>query len=225
MQFTDPTLLPSLITAFVGFVVASYLFSLWYRQSARMYTDLPLMFSLSILGTGVNMLIHAIPLVLQTESTLALFKVRSLAIGLSVIPMMGILLHIWLPKFAKWHVRLLVTIVFYWTLVASFGLNQTSIILLTVPVLLVFTLGLTVTFAITWKTGRLKEVRSDLLVVSLLLAFSTQALKVPFLLLGLDAMTYLLNVAMMILIAIALINPWYHRMESATEVTVQAVTY
>jgi len=225
MQFTDPTLLPSLITAFVGFVVASYLFSLWYRQSARMYTDLPLMFSLSILGTGVNMLIHAIPLILQMESTLALFKIRSLAIGLSVIPMMGILLHIWLPKFAKWHVRLLVTIVFYWALVASFGPNQTSIILLTVPVLLVFTLGLIVTFAITWKTGRLKEVRSDLLVVSLLLAFATQALKVPLLILGLDAMTYLLNVAMMILIAIALVNPWYHRMELATEVTVQAVTY
>jgi hypothetical protein len=139
--------------------------------------------------------------------------------------MMGILLHIWLPKFAKWHLRFLVAIVFYWALVASLGPNQTSIILLTVPVLLVFTLGLIVTFAITWKTGRLKEVRSDLLVASLLLAFSTQALKVPFLIWGLDAMTYLLNVAMMILIALALVNPWYHRMESANEVTVQAVTY
>ncbi|TFG14348.1 hypothetical protein EU537_03975 [Candidatus Thorarchaeota archaeon] len=225
MQLTDPTLLPSFITAFIGFIVASYLFSLWYRQSARMYTDLPLMFSLSILGTGVNMLIHAIPIILQMESTLALFKIRSLAIGLSVIPMMGILLHIWLPKYTRWHVRFLVSIVLYWALVASVGPNQTSIILLTVPVLLIFTLGLIVTFAITWKTGRLKEVRSDLLVVSLLLAFATQALKVPFLLWGLDTMTYLLNVAMMILIAIALVNPWYHRIEATNEVTVQAVTY
>lgn len=225
MQFTDPTLIPSLLTAVVAALVATYLFRLWHRQQVKMYTDLPIMFCLCFIGTTANMLIHAIPILLQLEQTLFLFRIRSFAIGLSVIPMMGMVLNIWLSKYEKWHIRSLIAVVGYWFVVVFLGTTEELIILLTVPILLAFTLGLTATFVITWKTQRLQEVRSDLLVVALILAFLSQALKVPLMAAGLDPFVYLLTTAMMIMVGLALVNPWYKTVQKKSPEAVEVAAY
>ena len=217
MQIIDPTLIPSLISVVVTLAVAAYLFNLWRLQTTRILTDLPLMFSLSFVGTAANMLIHAIPILLGMESTLALFALRSFVIGLGVIPMVGILLHIWFPQFEKWHIRTMLLFVIYWAVVVLISPDETTIILLTVPLLMISILGLIITFAITWKTGRLKEVRSDLLVISLCLGLVTQGLKVPLMNIGLDPLVYLMNVIMMIMVAVALVNPWFKGMKKPSE--------
>jgi hypothetical protein len=209
MQITDLSLISPILTAGVAFLVALYLYQLWHRQPTRMFTDLPLMFSLSFVGTAANMTASAIPLLLQMEETFTMFRVRSLFICLSVIPMLGITLSIWIPRLAKWHPRIMAGIVVYWTLVALFGPTVELIMIMTVPILLVFTVVLMATFTITWRTGRLKEVRSDLLVVSLLMAFLSQALRVTFMNAGLSVVGDVFNLIMILGIGIALVNPWY----------------
>jgi len=82
---------------------------------------------------------------------------------------------------------------------------------LLIPLLLIFSLGMLTTFGITWKTGRLKEVRSNLMMLSLAIGFISQALKLPLQSLGLD--WFIVSIAAMtaVIAAVALANPWYHR--------------
>jgi hypothetical protein len=68
-----------------------------------------------------------------------------------------------------------------------------------------------VTFAITWKTGRLKEVRSDLMIVSLLIGFISQVIKVPFQTAGLDWIPVSIAAMSGVIAAVALSNPWFYR--------------
>lgn len=208
MQITDVSFYPSALTAFVAIIGALYLYNVWRVQENRMTSDLPFLFSLSFIGTAANMALHALPILFNMELTLSIFRFRSLAIGLTVIPMIGMVFNIWLPRHAKWHPRALLAIVVYWISVAALGPDEPTIILLTVPILLVFALALTATFAVTWKTGRLKEVRSDLLVVALIFAIIAQGAKVPMMLAGLDALTYFFTAIMITLIILGLVNPW-----------------
>jgi hypothetical protein len=64
-----------------------------------------------------------------------------------------------------------------------------------------------VTFAITWKTNRLKEIRSELLVLTFALGTAGQGVKAV---LNLDFATQLFTAVGTILIVLALVNPWYH---------------
>ena len=75
------------------------------------------------------------------------------------------------------------------------------------------------TFSITWKTGRLKEVRSDLMIVSIIFGMASQVLRVP--LLG-STFFYVPDVFFMLsmlFIAIAFANPWYRRELNGKEST------
>ncbi len=225
MQLTDPTLIPSLSTAVVAAFVAIYLFRLWYTQPVKMYTDLPIMFSMCFTGLTADMLTLAIPILLQIELTLLLFKIRALAIGLTVLPMMVMVLNIWMSKYEKWHIRFMMAIISYWFIAVLLGISQETIILMVSPIMLVFTLGLTATFVITWKTKRLQEVRSDLLVVALVFAFFSQALKVPLMNAGLESLGFVMTMIMIIMVSIALVNPWYKKEQTKPKEAIETVAY
>jgi hypothetical protein len=85
------------------------------------------------------------------------------------------------------------------------------IMLLHLPVILTFMGGMVLTFAITWKTGRLKEVRSDLMVFSAVLSLIGQMSLVVLLSMGLAAVWSILTVVATLLATLALVNPWYNR--------------
>lgn len=216
MQITDLTFFPSIITAIAAIIGAVLLYNIWRKQENRLTSDLPLMFSLTFVGTAANMLIHAIPILLAMEPTLILFRMRSLAIGLTIVPMAGMVFNIWLPRFIKWHTRGMLGLFAYWLAVVIIGPSEPAIILLTVPILMVFAIALTATFAITWKTGRLKEVRSDLLVVALIMAVLSQGLKVPLMNAGLDLLAYLMTMTMIVLVVLGLLNPWKKEIAPST---------
>jgi hypothetical protein len=217
----DITFISSFSTAIITAIVSVYLFRLWYKQSSRMYTDLPLMFSLSFLATAVNMFLNAAPVLLQIEYTYSLFQIRAFFICLSVIPMLGMVLHIWLARFAKWHIRIMVLIVAYWLAVTLLAPDESTLMALAIPVMLVFTLSLIATFVVTWYTGRLKEVRSDLLVFGLALAFVSQALRVTLLNAGLGVVGDILNLFGLVAVSLALVNPWYNPESMPREIPVE----
>ena len=88
-----------------------------------------------------------------------------------------------------------------------------------IPWILGFGLLMLVTFAITWKTRRLKEVRSDLMIVSIIFGLVSQVLRVP--LLG-SVFFYVPDVFLMLsmlFIAIAFGNPWYKKQLNGKEST------
>lgn len=224
----DITFISSFSTAIITAIVSIYLFRLWYRQSSRMYTDLPLMFSFSFLATAINMFLNAAPVLLQIEYTYSLFQIRAFFICLSVIPMLGMVLHIWLPRFAKWHIRIMAIIAAYWTAVTLLAPDEGTLMAFAIPVILAFTLSLIATFVITWYTGRLKEVRSDLLVFGLALAFVSQALRVTLLNAGLSVVGDVLNLFGLVAVSLALVNPWYkpeNRPREAPPEEIEANTY
>ncbi len=209
MQMTYISVWSCAITALIAFLGAIFLFRIWHNQENRLPTDLPLLFSLSFLGTAANMTIYVLPSILIIEPSLTLFKIRSLAVGLATIPMAGMVLNIWLPNYARWHIRSMILIVFYWITVLLFVQSEPLIIVLTVPILLMFALALVVTFAITWKTHRLREVRSELIVIGLLIAVVFQALKVPLLVAGLEYVGFMMTTVMIFLVTLGLLNPWH----------------
>ncbi len=172
-------------------------------------TDLPLVFSVTGVFQGLNAMLITLPTIGLMESSLELFRIRSLVIGGAILPILVIVLHIWMPSHQKYHKRVTFLVTLYWVLVALFGTSDVMIMIFSIPVLLVIGVAMTVTFIVTWKTGRLKEVRSELLVVAAILGLATQILRVP---LMTTSMFYLPDVMLgisMFLIALAIANPWY----------------
>ncbi|MHA1908022.1 MAG: hypothetical protein ACW98Y_12050 [Candidatus Thorarchaeota archaeon] len=225
MQILDISFLSTFATSIITFFVAGYLYRLWRGQSNRLMTDLPLIFSVSFLFTGGSMFLSSAPGLMIVEYSLALFRVRALFVCLSVMPMLAVILHIWLPRYAQWHRRVMAIIFVYWVVVAAFGPDEATIMSLVIPVLLVFNLAMIVTFAITWKTGRLKEVRSDLLVFGLSLAFVSQGLRVTLLNAGLSVVGDVFNLLMLFIISLALVNPWYKKTPKRVEEPIETVAY
>lgn len=88
-------------------------------------------------------------------------------------------LFIWDTRFKHRHPHILLVVGAYWSAVALLAPTAAIIMTLTIPILLAGFIGLLGTFIATWKTERLKEIRSDLLVVSILCLIATQVLKVP----------------------------------------------
>jgi hypothetical protein len=113
----------------------------------------------------------------------------------------------------------------YWVAAAAFAPDEGMIMLLVIPGMLVFNLSLVATFAITWKTGRLKEVRSDLLVFGLSLAIVSQGLRVTLLNAGLSVVGDVINLLMLFIISLALVNPWYKKEPKPIEEPIEAVAY
>ncbi|MHA2371402.1 MAG: hypothetical protein ACXAEB_00170 [Candidatus Thorarchaeota archaeon] len=203
MQFIpDLTIVSNLVTIALSTIMAMYLISIWYRQERRLNTDLPLMFGITFVAQAVNNLIRILPMLGLVEASMMLFRIRSMVIIATAFPLLGVVLHIWLPRFRKHHMRILGLLVVYWTLVAMFAPTEESIILLVMPIILTLTIGMIVTFLITWKTGRLKEIRSDLVVLSFIFGIASQIVATQIIL------NNTLTALATIVSTLGLTNPW-----------------
>jgi hypothetical protein len=136
----------------------------------------------------------------------------------SALPLLAALLAIWLPRFQHRHAQIMLLSIAYWFTISLIGPTEVFIMALLIPLLLAFSFGMIVTFAITWKTGRLQEVRSDLMVVSIGLGFVSQAIKIPMQAAGFDWVILSIAALTAVLAGIALYNPWFRRQQAPKQV-------
>ncbi len=216
MQVTlDTTIMPSVVAAIVSIVLSMYLFLLWYRQENRLYSDLPLAFSIVFTAHALNQMLLSLTMIGLIPTSLEFFRVRALVVGGIALPMMVVLLNIWLHRFQKHHLRIMGLMTAYWVAIALFGPTQDTIMMLHLPLIIAFIGGMVLTFIITWKTGRLKEVRSDLMVISTLLSLVGQVSRIPLSTAGLGFVSGAITVAATLLATVALSNPWYRREQAS----------
>jgi len=206
---TDLVIISGLLSLVLSATIGVYLFRLWRRQDTRLMTDLPLVFAITTICQALQLFILTLPNIGIISQSLELFRLRSLIIGGSTVPVLGALLQIWAPKFEKYHNRLVLLFSAYWAIMALFGIDESFIMNTTIPLILGFGIVMIATFTITWKTGRLKEVRSDLMVVSVIIGMASQTLRVPLLTTGFFYVPDLLLMLSMIFIALAFGNPWF----------------
>lgn len=211
MQITSLYIISTLTAVIMSAILACYLIFRWSRQGTKMYSDLPFVFGVTFIMQGLNMLIQMLVTATILPDTLEVFRFRSLVIAGTAFPMLGALLAIWMPRKRKHHWKILVVVLIYWVLVSFYAPDKTMIQGLLIPVLLVMMIGLAITFAITWKTGRLKEVRSDLMLLCLILIILSQLTRIPLSDMGLVFIPDSINVIATIIATIALVNPWYKR--------------
>jgi hypothetical protein len=208
---TDLSLFTGIAASALAAALAAYLIVLWLRQKNRLLTDLPLMFGIVFIAHAMNQSIVLLSESGVLEMTLGVFKIRALIVGGIALPLVGVLLHIWMPRIRRHHMRILGLVTLYWLIVVVFGFTQNMIMLLHLPVIIIFMGGMVLTFAITWKTGRLKEVRSDLMVFSAVLSLVGQMSLVILLSMGLAAVWSILTVVATLCATLALVNPWYNK--------------
>lgn len=68
--------------------------------------------------------------------------------------------------------------------------------------------GIIITFAVTYKTGRLKEVRSGFIVIAMSLAFVSQLSKVSLMAMGLSFIADIITITTVLLLVLGVANPW-----------------
>ncbi len=210
LQFViDLMLLSGLAASFLAAIMALYLIYTWTRQKNRLLTDLPLLFGIVFVAHATNQTILLLSEYGILAMTLEVFKVRALIVGGIALPLVGVLLHIWLPRIQRYHLRIIGLITLYWVAVLFLGTSQEVIMLLHLPIIMIFMGGMVLTFAITWKTGRLKEVRSDLMVFSAGLSFIGQTGMVTLTAMGLAMVPAVITGIATALATLALVNPWY----------------
>jgi len=123
--------------------------------------------------------------------------------------MLGVMLHIWMPSRQKHHSKIVLALCVYWVFAELISPTSEMIMTLTIPPLIFLMIGWLVTFTITWKTGRLKEVRSDLMVIGTIITMFGQVGRIPFTAMGLTFLPDTLNAIGTIFFTLALTNPWY----------------
>jgi hypothetical protein len=165
----------------ISAIVGTWLFRLWYKQNTRLITDLPLVFAVMAIGQACQNVIVTLQNIGILDNSVLFLKIRSLIIACSIIPLFGAVLQIWLPRIKKYHVRILAGISFYWAGVVALSPTSELVMALTIPLILISGLMMMVTFIITWKTGRLKEIRSSVVVFTIPFMLASQILRVPLL--------------------------------------------
>ncbi|TFG28297.1 hypothetical protein EU528_11445 [Candidatus Thorarchaeota archaeon] len=178
---TDLVILSTITTILISTTVGVYLLRLWFKQSNRLITDLPLVFGVTTLSHSCQVLVLALQNLGILEATLEFLKIRSLIISGSIIPVIGAILQIWAPRIQRHHIKILAGVTAYWWLIAIFGTSEALIMNATIPLILIAGVAMFATFFITWKTGRLKEIRSDLMIVGIPPAMASQLLRVALL--------------------------------------------
>jgi hypothetical protein len=210
MQFIiDLTLFSGITASLVAAILATYLIYLWFRQENRLLTDLPLMFGIVFIAHACNQFIVLLSETGLLVTTIEIFRIRALFVGGIALPLVGVLLHIWLPSIRKYHTRIIGLVTLYWMAVALLCPTQEIIMMLHMPIILIFMGGMVLTFAITWKTGRLKEVRSDLMVFSAILSLVGQLSLISLTSMGLNFVSGAIMVVATLCATLALANPWY----------------
>jgi hypothetical protein len=208
---SDIVLYSNILIGIITFSMGAYLLHLWYKQETRLVSDLPLVFGISFTTQSMNNTIVSLANLGIIEMTMSVFRVRSLLIGGSVVPILGAILNIWAPRYSKYHTRLVTLFAAFWVITGLILPTQELIMILHIPLMLVFGLMLVATFFITWKTGRLKEVRSGMMVVGTFLGIIGQGARVPLLNSPFFFVPDILLLVSMVVVLVALTNPWYHR--------------
>jgi hypothetical protein len=214
-------LLSNFVTILVSASVGFYLLRVWLHQSNRLITDLPLVFAITTMSQAFQTVVLALPTMGFIEPSMDLFRLRSMIIGGSIIPLVGALLQIWAPKIQKHHNKILGTVTAYWILVALLGSTESIIMTLTIPLIVIAGMMMMVTFIITWKTGRLKEIRSEVMIAAIPFAMVSQILRVP---LMTTSLFYIPDVLLALSLAIttfAFANPWNKKSAISREVSEQ----
>lgn len=204
---TEFVIFSSITIVIISAIVGTYLLRLWFNQSSRLLTDLPLVFAITAISHACQTLVVALSTLGIIEPSLDFFKLRSIIISASIIPVLGALLQIWAPRIQKYHMRILMGVTAYWILVVFFGTSDSIIMTLTIPLILLVGLMMMVTFIITWKTGRLKEIRSGVMVISLPIILASQILRVPLLETSLFYVPDILLVTSLIITVFAFVKP------------------
>lgn len=208
---TEFVIISNIITILISASVGAYLLRIWLHQTNRLITDLPLVFAITTISQAFQTLVLALPYAGVIEPSMYLFRLRSIIIGGSIIPLIGALLQIWLPRIMKYHNTILASVTLYWTLVALLGLTESIIMSLTIPIIVVVALMMMVTFIITWKTGRLKEIRSEVMIAAIPFALISQISRVPLLTTSLFYVSDVFLAISLIITAFAFTNPWKKR--------------
>ncbi|MCK5390167.1 MAG: hypothetical protein KAJ36_06740, partial [Candidatus Thorarchaeota archaeon] len=164
---TEVVIFSSISIVIISTIVGTYLLRLWYKQSNRLITDLPLVFAIMTISQAAQNIVVALQSLGVIDDSLVFLRLRSLIIACSIIPLFGAVLQIWLPKIQKYHIRILIGISAYWAVIALFGATASFIMSMTIPLIIISGIMMMVTFIITWKTGRLKEIRSEIIVFSI----------------------------------------------------------
>ncbi len=202
----------SIIGGLISVLCGAYLVNLWRKQETRIITDIPLMFGGTFMAIGLNFIVMGAMNIGLIPDTMEFFRLRTLfLISGSVIPLFVAILHIWFARFRKYFPHAVVTLSGYWTIASLFGPTEQVIMLLLIPPMICTIIAVTITFGITWKTGRLKEVRSDLLVVAAILLMISQIGKLFLGTMGLEYVADLISAVGIIIGSLGLSNPWYRR--------------
>ena len=170
------------------------------------------------LAQALNSIVRTLPALGIVEASFLLFQIRTLVILAVVFPLTLVALHIWLPRIRNRYSRVLGVLALYWVAVTVLVPSESLIMLLCIPILLVLDFAMIVTFFITWKTGRLKEVRSGLMVLGFILGFVSQLF---------TSMVVLDNVLLALAtgtMTVAIINPWFRRGHPAAPKLVETST-
>ncbi len=210
-QGSELVIFSGVLTIILSSAMSVFLGRKWLKQKVRLMTDLPLVFAISGMCQALSSLLLTLPNIGVLEPTLELFRLRSIVIGGAIVPILGAILQIWAPSYQKYHTRIVILLTMYWLSIALLGTSEAIIMILTIPILLIISIMMMITFIITWKTGRLKEVRSELLIAAVLLMIASQILRVPLMSTSLFYVSDLLNVATMFCMAVGIANPWYSR--------------
>ncbi|MHA1245969.1 MAG: hypothetical protein ACTSPE_01370 [Candidatus Thorarchaeota archaeon] len=207
----------------VSLMSGMYLVLLWKRQPYRLFSDLPLVFGVTFVAQAINSAVRLLPILGLLPMSLFLFKIRAIIILGSLLPVVAMLLHIWLPSIKRHHGRIVIGVALYWVAVVALAPDEPTVLSLCVPLLLVADVPLIATFVVTWRTHRLKEVRSDLMILSLLIGSIGQVAATNVMVNSLSTMVGT------VLAALALINPWHKdsrvstRVESAGEIATSSL--
>ena len=205
---TELVLISNFITILISASVGTYLLKLWLHQSTRLLTDLPLVFAITTTSQAIQTFVLALPYTGLIEPSMVLFRLRSIIIGGSIIPLVGAVLQIWLPRIQKYHNRILAAVTIYWVSIAIFGTTESIIMTLTIPIIVIVALMMMVTFTITWKTGRLKEVRSEAMIAAIPFALVSQISRVPLLTTPFFYISDIFLALSLLITVFAFPNPW-----------------
>jgi hypothetical protein len=222
----DPTVISSLTTAILSLCLSTYLYFLWKKQANRLYTDLPLMFSIIFISSAVSQILQALPLLGIIGDSVEMFRIRALVVLVMVVPMVVVLLSVLAPRWRRHHYKITAVSAIYWIAATFLGTSREQIMTLVIPFLLVLMMGWLVMFSVTWKTGRLKEVRSDLMVLATILSLVSQGGKVAMMAMGIGFVADIITAISVITYTVAIVNPWYKReLTNADSVEVATAIY
>ena len=210
LTIAEITVLMSFSTMMLSLILSTYLITLWRSQENRLITDLPLMLGVIFLVTVFSQLMMVLDLLGIVELTTTLFRLRAgLVLGMA-LPMLGVMLAIWAPRKVKHHRKAGFVFSLYWIAAVLLGRTSDEIMLLVIPPLLILMLAWLVTFTITWITGRLKEIRSDLMVLATILSIASQTGRLAFTSLGIGYLSDILTAMGLVIYTLALTNPWFN---------------